>query len=999
MSPERRDELAVRAAGVIVVTTLALALAGLTWRLVGWDDGRTSVYVADSLPPLGGAGSGDPDVARIVGLAPFGGGSADGLPASTLGLVLKGILLAYPAEASSALIASGEGPAVAYAIGGAVAGNAIIEAIEIDRVILRVGDRRELLAFPEPVAGAAPVPTTSVTPGAGITITTPGATLGQPAGPGQSAESAAALASASPIASAAAAAQAEAARAATPAPVAPPPSAAELGVTESSGGYRIGPNPSPELRRFGLQPGDVIETLNGQAVGSVANDRQLFDRAVQSGGARVEVVRDGRRLTLTFPLRSEPCVTKLMRLSTTSVLALSLLVGPVVQPGVVAAQVQTPAPVADDVVINMRGADIRDVADQVARITGRTLVIDPAVSGQVNVVSAEPLSRNGVWELFLQVLRTSGFAAVRSGNVWRIVPQAAVIGGGSSETGPATSNQQIITRVIRLRNLPSDQAVRALRPLVAAAGAIEAISDPNAVVVTDYAENVRRVQQLAQTLDGGGGSSFAAVTLEYANAVDVAESIGELLGSDAGGPRVSADERSNTVLIRGEQADIAQARSIAASLDQPGGATPITRVVRLRNSDSETIAEIVGGLMGAEPSATNAVSRSLRTASTGLASLSASNRDAAAAAVGLAGGGSGLGSGGQSALSPLPSTDTEGAPSGFQLQDVTVQAAPELNAIVMRGAPATVAMLEDLIVQLDLRRPQVKIEVAIVEITGDLGEQIGVQLGLGGSVPADGVAGGSSFSTAGTAIGTVLTALGYPTGRLLGEGLSVAAGQEGEFGLLLQALGTNTSANLLSSPNITVLDNTPAEIVVGQNVPFRTGSFATDGNSLNPFTTISREDVGLTLRVIPRVHEGNVVKLDVAQEVSSLVNANVVGAADLLTSRRSIQTTVLADDGQTVVLGGLVSDDIQTANSRVPVLGSLPVVGGLFRSRRDSQTRRTLFIFIKPTILFDSRAASDAAQDSYDRLRQVEPPPYDPENPPRIGPVTPRLPVAVGDVF
>ena len=303
MTPERRDELAVRAAGVIVVTTVALALAGLTWRLVGWDDGRTSVYVADSLPPLGGAGSGDPDVARIVGLAPFGGGSADGLPASTLGLVLKGILLAYPAEASSALIASGEGPAVAYAIGGAVAGNAIIEAIEIDRVILRVGDRRELLAFPEPVAGGASVPTTSATPGAGITITTPGATLGQPAGPGQSAESAAALASASPIASAAAAAQAEAARAATPAPVAPPPSAAELGVTESSGGYRIGPNPSPELRRFGLQPGDVIETLNGQAVGSVANDRQLFDRAVQSGGARVEVVRDGRRLTLTFPLR------------------------------------------------------------------------------------------------------------------------------------------------------------------------------------------------------------------------------------------------------------------------------------------------------------------------------------------------------------------------------------------------------------------------------------------------------------------------------------------------------------------------------------------------------------------------------------------------------------------------------------------------------------------------------------------------------------------------
>jgi len=185
-----------------------------------------------------------------------------------------------------------------------------------------------------------------------------------------------------------------------------------------------------------------------------------------------------------------------MRLSTTSVLALSMLLGPVIQPGAVVAQAvqSAPAAVADDVIINMRGADIKDVAEQVSRITGRTLVLDPAVAGQVNVVSAEPLSRNGVWELFLQVLRTSQFAAVRSGNVWRIVPQASVIQGGSSETGAATSNQQIITRVIRLRNLPSDQAIRALRPLVAASGALEAISDPNAVVVTDFAENVARVQ-------------------------------------------------------------------------------------------------------------------------------------------------------------------------------------------------------------------------------------------------------------------------------------------------------------------------------------------------------------------------------------------------------------------------------------------------------------------------------------------------------------------------
>ena len=682
-------------------------------------------------------------------------------------------------------------------------------------------------------------------------------------------------------------------------------------------------------------------------------------------------------------------MTKFLRLTTTSVLALSLAAGPVGTASM--AQTVAPAPVAmQDVVINMRGADIKDVAEQVSRITGRTLVLDPQVQGQVNVVSAEPLSRNGVWELFLSVLRTSGFAAVRSGNVWRIVPQATVVQSGASETGAATSNQQIVTRLVRLRNLPSDQAVRALRPLVSSFGAIEALTEPNGVVVTDYAENIRRVQQLAATLDQGGGTSFDSIALRHASATEVAASVSALLGSDAGGPRVTADERSNVLLIRGDAADLAQARSIVAALDTPGGATPVTRVVRLRNSDAESITEIVRGLLGGESSATNPVARSLR-GNTGLASLSASNRDTAAMASSALTSGAG-------ASTALPESGPAARPDGFTLDGVTVQASPELNAVVMRGPPATVDMLEDVISQLDLRRAQVKIEVAIVEITGELGEQIGVQLGLGGAVPADGVVGGTGFSNAGTDLGTVLSALGYPAGRLLGAGLSLAAGSEGDFGLLLQAVGTNNAANLLSSPSITVLDNEAAEIVVGQNVPFRTGSFATDGNSTNPFTTISREDVGLTLRVVPRVHEGGVVRLEVSQEISSLVPTAVIGAADLITNRRSLQTSALADDGETIVLGGLVTDDRQTANSQVPGLGSLPVIGNLFRSRRDSQTRRTLFIFLKPTILRDSASVAADAQDAYDRLRRSEPVRLDPTRPEPIA-RDPRLVPEVGEVF
>ena len=300
MTPERRDEIALRVVSVVVVGSLALALAGLTWRLTGWDDGRDAVAVAGSLAPLGGAAApgADADVARIVSLAPFGGATAaGGLPASTLGLVLKGILMASPPGASTALIAVGEGPAAIYGVGQIPVGDAVIESIEVDHVILSSGGARQRLDFPEPVA-IDPAAVSGATPGAGITVT--------PVQPPQSPAAAAALAMSSPVASAAAAAAA-----AQPAPrgadtgATPNVAAAAgaAGVTATASGYRIGPNPSPELRRFGLQPGDVIETLNGQAVGDAASDQQLFERARSAGQARVVVVRDGRRLTLNFPLR------------------------------------------------------------------------------------------------------------------------------------------------------------------------------------------------------------------------------------------------------------------------------------------------------------------------------------------------------------------------------------------------------------------------------------------------------------------------------------------------------------------------------------------------------------------------------------------------------------------------------------------------------------------------------------------------------------------------
>lgn len=663
------------------------------------------------------------------------------------------------------------------------------------------------------------------------------------------------------------------------------------------------------------------------------------------------------------------------------------------------AQAQTGQPA--DVVVNMRAVDIADVAEQISRITGRTLILDPAVKGTVNVTSAEPLSVDGVWDLFQSVLRVHGFAAVRSGRSWRIIPQATAIRDAGS--GGRINAQDVTTRLVRLHNVSGEQAARVFRPLVAQFGSIEALASPNAIVVTDYAENVRRIEQLARTLDSGGGGRFEAISLRYANAKDVAAAIQGVMGDGTatGGPRVAADERSNIVLVRGEPNLIAEARRLARTIDQPGAGVPITRMVRLNNGDSEAVTEVLRGLMGEQGAVSNPAARAVaggrarisRGGTTGGEALSGLALGATPATLGGTGGGNVIDTTAASAGSG-DRTDNQ----GFSTANLTVQPAPELNAIVLRGTPAAIAEVELLITQLDVRRPQVLIEAAIVEISGDQAEQLAVQLGIGAAAIDRASGAATSWTSLGLPLSQVLSAIGSPAAAAVLPNAGSAAIRLGDnFSVLVQALGQSTRANLLSTPSLTTLDNEPAEIVVGQNVPFRTGSFATDGNTINPFTTIERQDVGLTLKVVPRIHEGNVVRLEVGQEVSALIGS-VSGAADLITSRRSIQTTVLADNGQTIVLGGLISDDRMQVKSQVPVLGDVPVLGELFKSRRESQVKRTLFIFLKPTILRDRAAAQAVTEAKYARTRYDEAmlgkgPPLLLE-PPRA-----RLPVEINGVY
>ena len=645
-----------------------------------------------------------------------------------------------------------------------------------------------------------------------------------------------------------------------------------------------------------------------------------------------------------------------------------------------------PAGGAGDIVVNMHDIEIAAVAEQISRLTGRTLILDPQVRGTVNVTSATPLTADGVWELFQSVLRVHGFAAVRSGRAWRIVPQAEAV----REAPGSSTGQQVTSRLIRLRNVSPETAARVFRPLVAQFGSIEPLTNPNAIVVTDYADNIGRIERLAAALDGGRGPAFEAIGLRLASAKDVGAALKTLWGEGETAPRIAVDERSNILLVRGDARAVGEARRMAERMDRPGGASPTTRVFRLRNADAESVTAVLSGLLGGQAQSTNSVAQTLSparlsnsitgigaggtgTSATGLvtgsngSTIDAVGTGSAPSFTGTLGAmaqslGNGANGGGNGA-----STST-----GFSTPDLAVQSAPELNAIVVRGTPAALAQIQPLIDQLDVRRPQVMIEAAIVEVTADTAEALGVQFGLGNGLPGiDGAV--SSFSNVGTPLTSILTALGTPIGTLASaSGLSGAISSGDNFQLLVQALGSSTKANLLSTPSVTTLDNQPAEIVVGQNVPFRTGSYTSQtGGTIAPFTTIERKDVGLTLRIIPRVHEGDVVRLDVSQEVSSLVGA-VTGAADLITNRRAIQTTVLADDGQTIVLGGLISDDRTNTKSQVPVLGDIPIIGNAFKSRQLQQTRRTLFVFLRPSILRNASQVAGASAAKYARVRSAE---------------------------
>ena len=647
-----------------------------------------------------------------------------------------------------------------------------------------------------------------------------------------------------------------------------------------------------------------------------------------------------------------------------------------------AALLLSPAHAQQRVTLNFVNTEIEAVARAMSDFTGRIFVVDPRVKGTVTLVVDRPVGAGEAIGALASALRVQNIALVDAGGVIRIVPEAdAKLQGGPVRTEPGPARvDEMVTQVFRLNYESAVAIAQVLRPLIASNNPINAYAANNTIVVTDYAENVRRIGRIIAAIDTPAGSDVDVVPLQHAIATDVATVLGRLLETPGGAPadasqRVSilAEPSSNTLLIRAPTAARANlVRTLAAKLDQPSVTPGNIHVVYLKNANAVTLARTLLGVAQPEapptqPPGTPPPPGSQAPRTPGLAA--------------------------QAALKPLPGTAPGAAVTG-QVGGAQIQADPATNTLIIIAPDVVYRNLRAVIDQLDIRRAQVFIESLIVEVTSDQAAEFGIQWqgGLGNleAGASTGIAGGTNFGTTGQ---NILSIAQNPATAGTGLNIGIAKGQITLPGVgvitnlqfLARALEATNKANILSTPNLLTLDNEEARIVVGQNVPFVTGQFTTSASAaVNPFQTIERRDVGLTLRVRPQISEAGTIKLVIYQEVSSVVEP--ISPAGIITNMRSIETNVLVDHGSIVVLGGLVQDNVSNTVEKVPVLGDIPILGHLFRYETRRQQKTNLMVFLRPIIVRDDNDIRGVTLDRYERMRRPED-----VAPPKPHPVLPDL--------
>ncbi|MQT53115.1 type II secretion system secretin GspD [Pseudomonas sp. FSL R10-2398] len=561
----------------------------------------------------------------------------------------------------------------------------------------------------------------------------------------------------------------------------------------------------------------------------------------------------------------------------------------------------------------MKDAELREIVQEMSSVLGATIVLDPRVQGRITVMSEAPLDREGVRELFYAVLDAHGFAVVDQGDRLLIIPAAEAKARAGNPDG---SDQAFVTQVIELNASVAADVAGLLRPLVSTNGYVGSSASANALIITDTASNTRRIAELVRQLDGGTRHDYSVVELRHAQASDVAKVMQQSLGKKAEGPssQVIADASANRLVILGNKPVRERLSKLAHSLDtKPTQQSENSRVIRLRHSDAKQLAEV------------------LETVAQGM------QQDTALA----------------------------GATQKASTSEVMVAADEGQNALVIMADPAKVRSLESIVRQLDQPRSQVLIHAAIVEISGDIVNTLGVQWG----VNSGSAQGGITFPGTNIQVG----ALAGPN-PALPEGAVLQLGGD-RFNALISALASDTNNNILSTPSLLTLDNQEASILVGQNVPLKSSTQNSSGNNDNPFTTFTRQDIGISLKIKPHINEGSLLRLEVEQENSELApSLQGVDSTDLITNKRTLKSTILAEDGEIIVIGGLIKDSVRTQVSGVPLLRDIPYLGALFRWSRDEHTKTNLMVFVRPTIVRSKHDIREISEDRYNALRNLSQP-------------------------
>ncbi len=615
---------------------------------------------------------------------------------------------------------------------------------------------------------------------------------------------------------------------------------------------------------------------------------------------------------------------------------------------------------AAPVTLNLKDADINALVESMSVLTGKNFIVDPRVKGRVTIISSKPMDEKELYEVFLAVLSVHGFAAVPSDKVIKIVPAA----GAKQESVPTVDRSrgiepdQIVTRVIQVQNVSAAQIVPILRPLIPPQGHLAAYTPTNVLIISDNAANVERIASIISRIDLASNEEVEIVALRHASATEIVRVLTALEQGKAradpaagvGAPtRMVADERTNSILLSGDQTSRVRLRTVITHLDTPVDSGGNTQVIYLRYAKAK---DMVAVLQGASKNLSNETVRN----------------------------------------TPIPGQP--GAPPGGGVSSnggsglVDIQADETTNALVVTAPPDIIRSLRSVIAQLDIRRAQVLVEAVIAEISAEKTAELGVQWAVDAS--QNGLVGFTNFDAGTSSLANIIGLAAQADGGDLTalsasrvpQGIQLGAGDftgKNRFGVLISALAKDADTNVLSTPTVVTMDNEEAEIIVGQNVPFVTGSYTTATSSGsnntqvgNPFQTIQRDDVGIKLKVKPQINEGNAVKLEIEQEVSSVVPSANAATQGPTTNKRSIKTIVMVEDGQILVLGGLIDDQLTESAQKVPLLGDMPLLGNLFRYRNTSKLKRNLMVFLHPVILRDPAQGTLYTNDKYNYIRQQQ---------------------------